>query len=106
MAKLSCDALCGKGNKKWENVGGMLYSFSTSHTRRAQPPPIGGFQGGGNPPAWGLGQRPEIFFRPYIKSADLPMVLSMGFSRGYVHDVFLPMVFCRSSQGNYDYDLI
>ena len=36
----------------------------------------------------------------------LPMVLCMQFAHGFEHDGFLPMVLCRSSQGNYNYFLI
>ena len=45
-------------------------------------------------------------FGPYIRWADLPMVLCMDFAQGFGHDVFLSMVFYRSGQGNYDYVLI
>jgi len=48
----------------------------------------------------------EFFFGPYIRWADLLMVLCMDFSHGFGHDGFLSMVFYRSSQGNYGYVLI
>lgn len=34
---------------------------------------------------------------PYIRLVDLPIFLCMGFTHGFGHDVFPPMVFCRSS---------
>ena len=48
----------------------------------------------------------EIFFGPYIRWVDLPMALCMGFAHGFWNDGFLPMVFCKSTQGNYGYVLI
>jgi len=61
----------------------------------------------------------EFFFfyaDPIIAGADprmgayLPMVLCMGFAHGFWHDGFghdgfLPMVFCKSNQGNDSYVL-
>ena len=57
------------------------------------------------PPTCGL-VVDEFFFGPYIRWADLPMVLCMGFAHGFRHDGFLSMVFCRFGQGKYDYVLI
>ena len=34
------------------------------------------------------------------------MILCMDFSHGFMHDCFMPVVFCISGQGNYDYVLI
>jgi len=36
---------------------------------------------------------------------DLPVVLCTGFAHGFSHDGFLPIVFCRYGQGNYNYVL-
>jgi len=47
-----------------------------------------------------------FFFGPYIRWANLPMVLCMDFAYGFGHDGFIPMVFCRSGQGNYGYVII
>ena len=38
--------------------------------------------------------------------ANLPMVLGMVFAHGFGRDGFWSMVFFRSGQGNYGYDLI
>ena len=43
---------------------------------------------------------------PYIRWANLPIVLCMDFTHGFGHDDFLSMVFCRSSQVNYGYVVI
>jgi len=36
----------------------------------------------------------------------MPMISYKDFSHGFGHDGFLPMVFCRFSEGNYGYVLI
>ena len=48
----------------------------------------------------------KFLFKPYIRWADLAIVLCVHFAHGFGHDGFLPMVYCRSGQGNYDYVLI
>ena len=63
--------------------------------------------GGGSPTCWGLGQCPGIFFLVLIfRWADLPMVLCMFLHMVFGYDGFRPLVFCRSSQGNYGYVII
>lgn len=47
-----------------------------------------------------------FFFGPYIRWADLPMLLCMDFIHGFGHDGFLSMVIYRRGQGNYNYVLI
>jgi len=46
------------------------------------------------------------YFGPYVRWVDIPMVLCMVFAHGFGHDGFMPMVFHRSDQGNYNYVLI
>ena len=83
---------------------GVCYIISTtSPTLFVALGAIGGFDGGSGPLQQGLGQRPkETFFGPNIRLMNLPMV----FAHGFGNYGFLPMVFCRSGQGNYDYALI
>ena len=70
------------------------------------PPPVGRFQGVVVPYTGSRAVPWEFFLGPYIRLADPPMLLCMGFSHSFGHDGFLPMVLCRSGQGNYNYVLI
>lgn len=74
-------------------------------TRRAASPLVEELQGGVSPFHGVQVNTQRIFFFPYIRWANLPMVLYMGFSHDFGHG-FFPMVFCRFGQGNYCYLLI
>jgi len=68
-------------------------------------PPLGEFHVAVGPLHGVRCSAPGKCFGPYIMWVNLPTVLCMGFAHGFAHYDFLPMVFCRFSQGKYSYVL-
>ena len=108
MTKFFCGPLW-KEDKKWENVGYVLYSFHDyPHALYIALGAGGGSQGERQPPLLGSGAAPrrKLFWcaDPLISGPTHVLCMILHMVLGY--DGFRPLVFCKSGQGNYGYVLI